>query len=128
MRERDVTPVAADVGEQLEKWELMLDVPDEIGKEYQEGDQASEPDPRLEERGTLFGKQQSRDHARCEEDDPILVLKRYSCDEAEPQPQFLVAGLDDADQDQRASRPSQRLEGVHRDVVVHRKADPCDED
>src|SRR5260370_38352117 len=124
MRERHVAPVAADVGEQLEKRELMLDVPDEIGKEYQEGDQASEPDPRLEERGTLFGKQQSRDHARCEEDDPILVLKPYSCDEAEPQPQFLVAGLDDADQDQPASPPSPRPEGAHRAGAAHRKADP----
>src|SRR5260370_20805761 len=111
MRERHVTPVAADVGEQLEKREVMLDVPDEIGKEYQEGDQASEPDPRLEEHGALFRKQQARDHARCEEDDAILVLKRYPCDEAEPQPQFLVVGLEDPDQDQSASRPGQRLDG-----------------
>src|SRR5260370_15978416 len=114
MRERHVTPVAADVGEQFVKWELMLDVPDEIGREDQEGDQASEPDQRLEDHGAMFGKQQTRDHAGCEEDDPIFVLKRYSCDEAEPQPQFLVAGLEDADQDQRASRPSQRLEAVPR--------------
>src|ERR1700730_8995784 len=121
MSERHVAPAAADVGEQFEKREVMLDVPDEMGKEYEEGDQSSEPDPRFEEHGAVLGQQQTRDHAGCEEDDAIFVLKGYTCDEAEPQPQFLVARLDDPDQDQRASRPGQRFEGVHRDVVVHRE-------
>src|SRR5216684_8444283 len=112
MRERHVAPVAADVGKQFEKREVMLDVPDEIGKEYQESEQAAEPDPRLEEHGAMLGKQQAHDHTGGEEDDAILILKRHARDESEPQPQFLIAGLDDADQDQRASRPGQRFESV----------------
>src|SRR6267143_4158425 len=112
MRERHVAPVAADVGEQFEKREMMLDIPDEIGKEYQESDQAAEPDPRLTEHGAMLSKQQARDHAGGEEDDAIFILKRYARDQAAPQPQFLVACLDDPDQDQRASRSGQRFEGV----------------
>src|SRR5712692_667821 len=110
MRERHVAPVAADVGEQFEKREVMLDVPDEIGKEYQEREQAAEPYPRLEEHGAMLGKQQARDHAGGEEDDAILVLKRYARDEAEPQPQFLIAGLYDPDQDQCATHPQRWFE------------------
>jgi hypothetical protein len=45
MSERHVTSVATDVGEQLEKREVMLNIPDKIGKKYQEGNDASEPDP-----------------------------------------------------------------------------------
>ena len=56
----------------------MLDVPDEMGKEYQKGDQAPEPDPQLEEHGAMLGKQQARDHAGCEENDAILVLEAYT--------------------------------------------------
>src|SRR6266436_2240859 len=100
MRERHVAPALANVGEQFEKWEVMLDVPDEVGKEYHEGDQASEPDPRLQERGAMSGKQQPRDYAGGEEDDAILVLQCYARNDAEPQPQFLIAGLDDPNQDQ----------------------------
>src|SRR6266436_4993743 len=128
MRERHVAPVAADVGEQFEKWEVMLDVPDEIGEEYQESDQAAEPDPRLKEHRAMLSKQQARYHAGGEEDDAIFVLKRYARDRAKPQPQFLVARLDDPDQHQSASRPGQRFEGVHRNVVAHREADPGGED
>src|ERR1035438_279450 len=102
MSERQVTAVAADVGEQLEKREVMLNVPDKIGKKYQEGDDASEPDPRLQEHGAMVGKQQARAHAGCEEDDAILVLKGYTRDEAEPQPQFLIVRLDNPDQDKRS--------------------------
>src|SRR6266436_2138913 len=99
MRERHVAPVVANVGEQLEKWEMMLDVPDEVGKEYHEGDQSPEPDPRLQEHGALLGKQQPCYHASGEEDDAILVLQRYARNDAEPQPQFLIAGLDDPNED-----------------------------
>src|SRR5260221_384838 len=69
----------------------------------------------------MLGKQQARHYTGCEEDDAIFVLEGYTCDEAEPQPQFLIAGLNDPNQDQRASCPGQRFEGVHRDVVVHRE-------
>src|SRR5258707_616720 len=92
MRERHVAPVAADVGEQFEKWKVMLDVPDEIGQKYQEGEQASEPDPGLEEHGAMFGKQQARNHAGGEEDDAILVLKGYARSDAEARPMQRVPG------------------------------------
>ena len=45
----------------------------------------------------MLSKQQARDHAGSEEDDAIFVLKRYAGDQTEPQPQFLVARLNDPD-------------------------------
>src|SRR6516162_9066973 len=82
-------------------------------KKHQEGDDASEPDPWLEEHGAMSGKQQASDHAGCEKDDAILVLKGYTCNEAEPQPQFLIARLDYANQNKYTSHPGQRFEGIH---------------
>jgi hypothetical protein len=70
----------------------------------------------------MRGEQQARNHASCEEHNAILILERYPRNEPKPQPQFLISRLDDADQDQCASRPGQWLKGIHRDVVIHREA------
>src|SRR5258708_20896709 len=102
MRERHVAPVAADVGEQFEKWKVMLDVPDEIGQKYQEGEQASDPDPGLEEHGAMVGKQQARNDAGGEEADAILVRNGYARNDAEAQPYLLVPRLQDPNQDHSA--------------------------
>src|SRR5260370_41598908 len=91
MRERQVAAVAADVGEQFEKWKVMLDVPDEIGQKYQQGEQASEPDPGLEEHGAMFGKSRAGNPAGGEEADPNLFLKGHPRKDADHRHYFRVA-------------------------------------
>src|SRR6266403_4753412 len=103
MGKRHVAPAVPDIGEHFKKWKAMLNVPHQVGKEYQERQQSSQPDPWFEEHGTLMGKQQAGDDAGRKENDAILIFQRYAAYQAEPEPQFLIARFDDPNQNQRAS-------------------------
>ncbi len=121
--ERDVAPARADVPHELEKRPAVVDVPDHVRQEDQQGERPTEPDPRPREGAPLRAQQDADHEGEGEDGHRVLVLQAHAGEKAEPQPQPLVAGLDDADEDVRAPRPEQRLEGVHREEVVHHHVD-----
>ena len=101
----------------------MLHVPDHVREEDQEGDRPAEPDPGPREGASLRAQQDADHQGERVDRHRVLVLQAEAGEKAEPQPQLLVAGPDDADEDVRAPRPEQRLECVHREEVVHHDVD-----
>ena len=100
-----------------------MHVPRHVREEDEECDASAEPDPGPCE-GPPLRRQQDPDHEGEGVDrHRVLVLQAEPGDEAEPEPQPLVAGLHDADDHVRAARPEQGLEGVHREEVVHHDVD-----
>ena len=51
----------------------------------------------------------------------MLVFETYAGQQAEPQPQLLIARPDDADDDVCAAHPKERFKRVHREEVAHRQ-------
>ena len=97
---------------------MVLDVPQEIRQEDQESDRAADPDPGARERAALRSQHQADHDAGAEDQHGVLVFEADSRQDAEPDPEFRVAGLDDADEQVGATHPEQRLERVHGQQAV----------
>jgi hypothetical protein len=94
------------------------DVPDHVGKKNQRCDSAADPNPFLRQSCSLRRQHQAKHKPAAENGHRVFVLKPEPGHNAEPQPQPLVAGVDDAQQKIRAAHPEERLEGVHGEQVV----------
>ena len=62
-----VTAFGAYGPHQLNKRPVVLDVPEHVGKEDEEGGESAEPDPLVEEDAALLGQQQADDDAEAED-------------------------------------------------------------
>ena len=72
----------------------------------------------LAKRTALRSQEQADDDAGAEDQHGVLVFEAESRQDAEPDPELLVAGFHDADQQPGAAHPEQRLECVHGQQVV----------
>ena len=116
--ERDVAATSADVMHQLNERPVPMNVPEEVRQENQKSDGAGDPDPFVGEGLTFRCEQQSDDNTQPEHGYRIFVLQADARQHAEPQPQLLVAGLDNADDDGGATHPEEGLEVVGAEQVA----------
>jgi hypothetical protein len=51
----------------FDRWEVVLHLPDHVGKKNQNGDESANPNPRLGKFLPGFGQDQSYEHGKSEE-------------------------------------------------------------
>src|ERR1019366_1853 len=114
----DVATAAADILLQFQEREVMLDVPEQIGQEEQERQQSGEQYPAVEQMLALGSEQKTRHQREAEDQHGVLGFETQAGEQSKIDPEFLVAGLDDANEEQRAPHPAERLEGVYVEGMI----------
>ena len=91
---------------------MVVNVPQEIGQENQEGREPAQPDPFVGEDAALLGEQQADHNAEAEQRDGILLLHAQARDNAEPEPVARIVALDGENREIGATHPQIRFETV----------------
>jgi hypothetical protein len=86
----------------------MLDTPQQIRQEDEERDRAGDPEPGAGKHAALRSQDQAEDDAGSKDQHGILVFQAESREDAEPDPELLVAGFHNAYQQPGATHPEQR--------------------
>ena len=108
----NVAAFGTDVVHELEEGPLIVDIPEQVGQENQEGCATAQPDPATEEDAALRGGQQTDDHAEAKQGDGIFFLQANPRDHAEPQPVAWIIPLDGKDGEVGAAHPEIGFEAV----------------
>src|ERR1700730_5893987 len=82
----DIAAFGADVAHQLDEGPVIVNVPEQVGKENQEGGETTEPYPASEEDTPLSSEHKSDDHAEAEEGNGIFFLEADAGDHTETEP------------------------------------------
>ena len=72
---------------------VVVDVPQNVWQEDEEGCGAADPDPLIQEHAALLGQQQADEHPQSENCDRVFLLKTNARDYAKPQPVTRVVPL-----------------------------------
>lgn len=73
--QRDIAPTATDIRLQLQKRELVMDVPHEIRRKNQECDGAPDPEPAVGKPAALRSQDQAQENAATEDQHGVLVFQ-----------------------------------------------------
>ena len=111
-REFNIAAAGLDVAHQLQKWPVMLDVPDKVREKNQEGHNSAQPDPFASEDAPLPSQQQPDDDAQAEHGNGILFFHADAGDDTEPEPIAGILALDSKDCEVGASHPQNWFEAV----------------
>src|SRR5260370_41308218 len=96
---------------------MVLDVPEKIRQEDRERHRTADPEPVSGERAALRSQEQAEDETSAEDQHRVFVFDANARQHAKRDPQLLVTGLDDTDEQVRASEPEQRLQWRHREEI-----------
>src|SRR5258706_5816172 len=107
-----VAAFSTDSPNELKERPVVLDVPEHIGKEDEEGSESAEPDPFVEEDSALLRQQQAGDDAEAEESDGVFLFKANPSDNAKPEPVSWIISLDVQDGEEGATHPQFGFETV----------------
>jgi hypothetical protein len=107
-----VTAFGTDVVHELEEGPLIVNIPEQVGQENQEGCAAAQPDPAIEEDAALGGEQKADDHAEAKQCDGIFFLEANARDHAEPEPVVWIIALDGEEGEVGAAHPESGFEAV----------------
>src|ERR1022692_636824 len=66
----------------------------------------------------LGSEQKTRHQREAEDQHGVLGFETQAGEQSKIDPEFLVAGLDDANEEQRAPHPAERLEGVNVEEMI----------
>src|ERR1035441_10159591 len=69
----------------------------------------------------LGSEQQTRDQREAEDQHGVLGFQTQTGEQSKIEPELLVAGIDDANKEQRAPHPAERLESVDVEEVIQGK-------
>src|SRR5260370_25086687 len=111
-REFNIAAAGLDLAPQLEKWRVMLNVPDEVRKKKQEGHNPTQPYPFVREDAPLPGQQQPDDDAQAEHGNGILFFHADAGDDTEPEPIAGILAPDGKDCEVGAPHPQDWFEAV----------------
>src|SRR5260370_21148830 len=103
--QHDVAAFSANTPNELNERPVVLDVPENIGKEDEEGSESAEPDPLVEEDAALLRQQQADDDAEAEESNGVFLLKADTRDHAKPAPVSWIIALDRQECEVSATHP-----------------------
>ena len=102
---------------------MVPDLPDQVGQEQRHRDGAGNPYPGLQKFSPQRRQQKREGNRESEEQRGMFILQSQPGQDAEPHPQARIAGAENAQDDQRAAHPEQRLDCVHgEEAVFHQQA------
>src|SRR5208282_897780 len=79
-----IAPAVTDVVLQLQKREVMLDIPQQVRQKNEKRGRAADPEPGAGKRTALRGQEQAKDEAGSENQRRILIFEAESSHDAEP--------------------------------------------
>src|SRR5271166_2556053 len=116
------------VAEKIERHEIVLHLPKQVGQPYQDGNSYPDPEPFALEVAPRVREKQGRDDAQHEETDGVLREHAEADTEADAYPPSRVVGYKQPNDKVRRRYPSQAIEGhvLHLVSTAQAEWDGCD--
>ena len=116
--EHHVLSFAAHVFQVLERGEMTVRLPDQVGQKKCDRDGDGDPNPRLGEFAARWSEQQRDRDREAEEERGMFVLEAETGQHAEPYPEPRIARAQNSRDYPNATHPVQRLESIHGQQAV----------
>src|SRR5438477_5553223 len=107
-----VAAFRADAPHELNERPVVLDVPEHVGKEDEEGSDSAKPDPLIEEDAPLLGQQQADDDTKAEDGNGVFLFQAKTRNQAKPEPVSWTISVDGQDGEVGATHPQVGFETV----------------
>ena len=121
-----VAAFGADGPHELNERPVVLDVPEHVGKEDEEGGDSAEPDPLIEEDAPLLGQQQADDDTQAEDSNGVFLFQAKTRNQAKPEPVAWLIALDGEEGEVGAAHPEVGFETIRTEQTAVRKILGCD--
>ncbi len=107
---------------------VILDLPQQVGKEDDEGEQSAEPDPRISQVACPETDPKTEKNRQAKNQRGMLVQNSHAGDQSEKQPQPRRAALGDAHGHGHTGHPKKRFKRIHGKKAVHGQVDGTEKD